>query len=98
MDFMQYYFMTVEFEEFILQPRVEEILREVVNPWFVALSTIAWITIPVVLGWLKFKKLVYPRSFLLNALFIDSSLWIVDCIKMCLYGLPIYFVFFEEFL
>ncbi len=56
MDFMQYYFMTVEFEEFILQPRVEEILREVVNPWFVALSTIAWITIPVVLGWLKFKK------------------------------------------
>jgi len=31
-------------------------ISEIVNPWLVGVSTVAWITVPVVLGWLKFKK------------------------------------------
>jgi len=56
MDFTQYYFMVNEFGESSLIPGIDQVISEVVYPWAVALSTIAWITIPVVLGWLKFKK------------------------------------------
>jgi len=31
-------------------------ISELANPWLVGVSTVAWITVPVVLGWLKFKK------------------------------------------
>jgi hypothetical protein len=33
-----------------------DVLKEVVNPWLVATSTIAWIIMPFILGWLKFRK------------------------------------------
>lgn len=56
MDFTQYYFMVNEFGEYSLIPGIDQVISEVVYPWAVALSTIAWIIIPVVLAWLKFKK------------------------------------------
>ena len=54
-DYMQYYFMIQEVGEYSILP-TGDILKEVVNPWLVATSTIAWIIMPFVLGWLKFRK------------------------------------------
>jgi ABC-2 type transport system permease protein len=31
-------------------------ISEIVNPWLVGVSTVAWITVPLVIGWLRFKK------------------------------------------
>jgi ABC-2 type transport system permease protein len=54
-DYMQYYFMIQEVGEYSILP-TGDVLKEVVNPWLVATSTIAWIIMPFVLGWLKFRK------------------------------------------
>jgi ABC-2 type transport system permease protein len=51
-QFMQYYY-TVH----VGISLVEDLLKDIVNPWLVGLSTAAWITIPVILGWLRFKKI-----------------------------------------
>lgn len=51
-QFMQYYY-TVHTGISL----VEDLLKDIVNPWLVGLSTAAWITIPVILGWLRFKKI-----------------------------------------
>jgi ABC-2 type transport system permease protein len=54
-DYMQYYFMIHEVGEYSILP-TGDVLKEVVNPWLVASSSIAWIIMPFILGWLKFKK------------------------------------------
>jgi ABC-2 type transport system permease protein len=54
-DYMQYYFMIHEVGEYSILP-TGDVLKEVVNPWLVATSTIAWIIMPFILGWLKFRK------------------------------------------
>jgi ABC-2 type transport system permease protein len=54
-DYMQYYFMIQEVGEYSILP-TGDVLKEVVNPWLVATSTIAWIIMPFILGWLKFRK------------------------------------------
>jgi ABC-2 type transport system permease protein len=54
-DYMQYYFMIHEVGEYSTLP-TGDVLKGVVNPWLVATSTIAWIIMPFVLGWLKFRK------------------------------------------
>jgi ABC-2 type transport system permease protein len=57
-DYMQYYFMIHEVGEYSIYSILPtgDVLKEVVNPWLVATSTIAWIIMPFVLGWLKFRK------------------------------------------
>ncbi len=36
---------------------VYEIVKDIVNPWLVVTATIAWIILPVILGWLRFRKI-----------------------------------------
>lgn len=48
--FMQYYYTVYVTGESVLT------VESIINPLFICISTITWITIPVVLGWLVFKK------------------------------------------
>jgi ABC-2 type transport system permease protein len=48
--FMQYYYTVYVTGESVLT------IESIINPLFICISTITWITIPVVLGWLVFKK------------------------------------------
>jgi len=33
-----------------------EVIKDLANPWLVVSATIAWITLPIILGWLRFRR------------------------------------------
>lgn len=56
-NFYQFYLLKHAFGEEAISAFQAEAARGVVEPWFVAIATIAWLLVPALLGWLRFKKI-----------------------------------------
>jgi ABC-2 type transport system permease protein len=56
-NFYQLYLLKHVFGEEAVPAFQAEAARGIVEPWFVAIATIAWLLVPALLGWLRFKKI-----------------------------------------
>jgi ABC-2 type transport system permease protein len=56
-NFYQLYLLKHAFGEEAISTFQAEAARGIVEPWFVAIATIAWLLVPALLGWLRFKKI-----------------------------------------
>jgi ABC-2 type transport system permease protein len=56
-NFYQLYLLKHAFGEEAVPAFQAEAARGIVEPWFVAIATIAWLLVPALLGWLRFKKI-----------------------------------------
>jgi ABC-2 type transport system permease protein len=56
-SFYQLYLLKHAFGEEAVPAFQAEAARGVVEPWLVAIATIAWLLVPALLGWLRFKKI-----------------------------------------
>jgi ABC-2 type transport system permease protein len=56
-NFYQLYLLKHAFGEEAVPAFQAEAARGVVEPWLVAIATIAWLLVPALLGWLRFKKI-----------------------------------------
>jgi ABC-2 type transport system permease protein len=56
-NFYQLYLLKHAFGEDAVPAFQAEAARGIVEPWLVAIATIAWLLVPALLGWLRFKKI-----------------------------------------